>query len=846
MDNKLLLNEGGAGMHMMHPFDLPSIRDGRDLLQFFYKTANFVARNTEEIMPSDSTSLKVDGANTAFKLVRNSEGKLEFAFDRGSMFPIDISGITVDRLVDPDGKKTSGRWPAEHGMVEMGRIQLSALNQCLRNSPEIIDILIRLGLLNEDGKTPISTKYVNTEFCWKETNAVKYEEDFIAFHGINQFYEKEFRGVRRPGLIRPLEKDKKSGKMKPIKATAAPVPYDEKAMEDFRKAVSPYFKNSEGPKNPNGFNVYTIIPVRMKPGIDLVSKIDEKLESELTIQIRSSKQDDLNEWSINESTGAVTRSIKEWLSDSRCVNPRDHMIKASDGSSKGAMSKQIYGRILSGEAVEDILMDPSGIDTPMAINGALFYYSIENVGATILEALTSPLGDLITSDQAHEGIVLRNREIFGVDSVKITGNFITAGSAGKFAQSPTERVSNEEQGDPVEPNKGPHIALIPGAFKPPHRGHLKMVERFTNIETIDKVLVIISRPLSRARTLPTGEPINEHHALAIWEEYLKVADIDIDKVKLLIASTPSPVKPVYDFTRQPFHPDDGLTAPPHATVYLGCGDKENDSSRYDNVLDNKREDLQIKVVTCPLDTKHSSEYMSMMSQLPPEIAEEIPSSQISGLDESDFHAKDMRFFISVAGENETAYNMLEDFVPAGVNPGKLLSIIGVESKIPNKEPDSNLNDTPVDKNMTQKDDILEIVYNSIHEVILESTPFQAKMKKRLSKAHAWFLDQGRHDLTKHGKPFSTPRPKNKSNAFLAEKIGVFDRAGQIWEPEDFPEGELEQIEELSAAGGAGATGAVEGFSEPLGSSSPPCDSKTKSKTKTKKKKKRNKLKIRKK
>ena len=43
------------------------------------------------------------------------------------------------------------------------------------------------------------------------------------------------------------------------------------------------------------------------------------------------------------------------------------------------------------------------------------------------------------------------------------------------------------------------------------------------------------------------------------------------------------------------------------------------------------------------------------------------------------------------------------------------------------------------------------------------------MKKRLSRAHAFYLDQGRHDLTKHGGGFHKPRPKDISNAFLAEQ-----------------------------------------------------------------------------
>ena len=66
--------------------------------------------------------------------------------------------------------------------------------------------------------------------------------------------------------------------------------------------------------------------------------------------------------------------------------------------------------------------------------------------------------------------------------------------------------------------------------------------------------------------------------------------------------------------------------------------------------------------------------------------------------------------------------------------------------------------------------------------------FQRKMRRRLSKAHATYLDMGRKDLTKHGGGFHLDRPKDISNAFLAE----------------------EEIDEASA------TPAIAGYAGPIG------------------------------
>lgn len=756
---KKLLQEGGAGGHMFHPFNLPSVNTGRDLIDFFYKAADFVSRNPEAVVPSDSTSLKVDGANTSFKLVKTSSG-LEFALDRGSMFPIDIEGITIDRLTE--------RWSPGHGMVAMGKILLSTLNRAL---PKIKPELIALGMLDKKGNAN-PTIFINAEFCWKETNAVKYEEDFIALHSVNQFYEKDYRGNHRPGAVRPMERDEKSGKMKPTKAKGTEIPYDEQVMESLKRKILPFFRQVKGPDNPEGFNVYTVIPVTIKQDSDLVSAINEKLNEELSIQI---KEPALNEWNAN-SSGVATMSIKDWLSDERTVNPRGTFIKTSDGSKKGAMSKEIYGRVLSGEPVESIVADPESWDVPMAINGALFYYAIENVGATILEALTSPLGDMVTDEMAHEGIVLRNQELFGVKMVKITGNFITQGASGKFAGdrgTSAEQEQVPEQGDPLESPEQPseglneevdsvrpfRIALVPGAFKPPHRGHLNMVERFSKINGIDKVIVLISRPLKSARTLPSGEIITAEHSKLIWEQFL--VGSGIEKAEVHISTAASPVQVVYDYVMRDPDPNNDLVAPEGAEVYMGCGDKGDDSSRFDDIARKSRQDINLKIVTCQLDQRHSEEYMSLLESVP-EVKNNLPSVK-KGLDPKDFHASDMRLIADMSSRQMIGFELFKDFVPEG----DALAVLGVLGINPvNGEQQQDL---PPDENLEEKPDenLMEIMFRYIEEAISESYQ-DGVAKPRMRDAMAFYLDQGRKDLVKYGAPWNQPRPKT-SNAFLAKE-----------------------------------------------------------------------------
>ena len=52
---------GGAAGHMRHPFDLPQIKTGSDLTQFFITAAEFLTKKPGAV--------KIDGVNVSFKLI---------------------------------------------------------------------------------------------------------------------------------------------------------------------------------------------------------------------------------------------------------------------------------------------------------------------------------------------------------------------------------------------------------------------------------------------------------------------------------------------------------------------------------------------------------------------------------------------------------------------------------------------------------------------------------------------------------------------------------------------------------------------------------------------------------
>ena len=80
------------------------------------------------------------------------------------------------------------------------------------------------------------------------------------------------------------------------------------------------------------------------------------------------------------------------------------------------------------------------------------------------------------------------------------------------------------------------IALFPGAFKPPHKGHVDVVKKL--LDKADQVVVLVS-PKMR-------DGVSAEESIAVWNLYKKLFD---GPVEVRISSTSSPVGEVYDVVK---------------------------------------------------------------------------------------------------------------------------------------------------------------------------------------------------------------------------------------------------------------------------------------------------------
>lgn len=128
------------------------------------------------------------------------------------------------------------------------------------------------------------------------------------------------------------------------------------------------------------------------------------------------------------------------------------------------------------------------------------------------------------------------------------------------------------------------VALFPGSFKPPHKGHFAVAEQLARTNGIDEVRVLIS-PLSRTNAAGT-HTITCEQSLAAWQ----IMAEELGNIKPIISKSNSPVTAVYESLK---------TAKPHENFILTVGDKDNGSrfSGVDSFLQENNPQVRAEVYT---------------------------------------------------------------------------------------------------------------------------------------------------------------------------------------------------------------------------------------------------------
>ena len=183
---KEVIQEGGAGGHMAHPFDFSST--GKDLVDVF--------ANAVDSLKQDGGSVKIDGVNASIRMVNG-----QFVMDRGSAKPLDIKGMRPEDLPN--------RFEPGHGFINIGTKVINIFDEAI---PSTKTELKKLGLLTNPNIL------FNIEYVEGTTNVVGYGDigNFLAIHGLKEIKPKTFG---------------KDGSVK--SRVAVEIPYDKAAMKSY-------------------------------------------------------------------------------------------------------------------------------------------------------------------------------------------------------------------------------------------------------------------------------------------------------------------------------------------------------------------------------------------------------------------------------------------------------------------------------------------------------------------------------------------------------------------------------------------------------------------------------------
>lgn len=378
---------------------------------------------------------------------------------------------------------------------------------------------------------------------------------------------------------------------------------------------------------------------------------------------------------------------------------------------------------------------------------------------------------------------------------KLTGNFAPANQIlgmerfqrfGPIDPSEDSKDSSDADSRPLT------VAILPGSFKPPHKGHLETLHVIEDrakkgeLPEVDKYLVIISSPgakdssgaLASSRPLPmSGKVITAEQAKQMWTVMLEDSPVK-NKTQLILgdAQTASPMLMTYNYVENPPDPTNLLVAPENANIILVVGDKENDAKRFGGMrgrVEKRRPDLKLFPGVIPAQL-HDQKYIDIVNN------NQMVKTQLKK-DFQMFSASDARFMLDFASQDPIGFELLKFFVPKPKHAKAYMNIMGLKPGEGSSKEEDQVEEPELPPEESRPEDIEEIVRRKV-AILFEnfkaqkapkgkpdSGTYQDRMRKRLSDAHETYLDLGRKDLTKYGGGFHLDRPKDTSNAFLAEE-----------------------------------------------------------------------------
>ena len=413
----------------------------------------------------------------------------------------------------------------------------------------------------------------------------------------------------------------------------------------------------------------------------------------------------------------------------------NHVVKGLDKEKKEIVraivksSKKLLKDAIA--PIEDIVHDFS-VEMLKGLQSAFILDNPKEVSRIRQEV--SKAIDAIEASGSEEAIAILNqqmRKLKGVENIstaaegfvfdydgqtyKFTGNFAPINQIlGLFRYGrgsvPPLSLAEQEEGGTLERCER-LVAIVPGAFKPPHRGHYDMVKHYSSIVGSDgKVIVMISpiKASERKSFNPeTQSDVDNEQSLALWNLYTA----GLPNVEVQLSPMRSPVRASLDFV--------GEQAEPGDCVILGTSTKGGDQSRFANNMQ-----------------KYAGEGVRVPNPL--QYAFD-PTENLSATD------------IRVAAKEGDIEKVLS-FVPDDAMGKKeeILKVLGLSGALPEN------------KKKSKRDELLSYIRGLVEEV-LDERDYQKDSERIKSYMKDWHKMLG-SGPQKPGSPYTKKRPSKRAKS----------------------------------------------------------------------------------
>jgi len=535
---------GGVAGHMAHLSEDTDLTF-KEIVDILGKVANAEIKNATE---------KVDGQNL-FLTVDNS-GEIKTARNSGD---IKKGGMTTDEYIS----KWIGH-PAENAFTNGFKAVSAALRKL---SPEDIEAIFA------DGQ-----RYVNMEIMYpKNPNIILYSTPNIVLHGLQYFGDEEetpemrqqtkSKFVKLAGMIDGATEQvgEEEWSVNGPKLVALKNIADGSALKDVTSKIES-FAAPVGMDATIGDYVKLVVE-QYADSVGLPQDVTEKLTT-LMLDPEKAKEQGISVVQLKKglpkelqntvsNLGSKTKTMK-YISS--VLKPLE--VAISDFAIEVLRGVKSY---FVSDNDQEVARMRAELEQSIAYLKNLQASGDEKMGELVDQQLAK-LGDIENLASSMEGVVFEYPP--GSDKIyKLTGAFAMANQI--IGRARRSGMTEEMEEEPVaEVSRPKTVAVVPGAFKPPHKGHLDMVRKYAGVA--DEVIVLISRPTRSGRRLPNGREITAEDSLKIWNVLLR----GLPNVRVGISPHASPINAAYEFIGDegPLNLGD--------KVILGCSTKGGDCNRW--------------------------------------------------------------------------------------------------------------------------------------------------------------------------------------------------------------------------------------------------------------------------